>query len=253
MKKISLPDLLWFFILIAYAGAFLYLLVSGKINDFLHPRMLVFTIGAVVVFFIIAGCQLIRMIKKRKTHSLQRGFLIFIIPLLFGFAARNIDTSTALAAARGGNTGQNINPDIMIKKYTDIDVRNLLQQSVIEIEDASYYKNQFILYENAELFAGKKIQVVGFMYRDKEFKPGLFLCARYIMWCCAADAVLTGYVSEYPGAEKLKPDTWLKVDGILDISTFFDDNEGMQKTIPKILVNNIEYIDPPKIKYIFAK
>lgn len=56
-----------------------------------------------------------------------------------------------------------------------------------------------------------------------------------------------------PGAEKLKPDTWLKVDGILDITTFFDSNEGRQKTIPKILVNNIKYIDPPKIKYIFAK
>jgi putative membrane protein len=253
VKKRSIQDFIWFIILLVYAVAFLFLIISGKILDFLHPRMLIFTTGAMVVFFLLAGCQLVRFLQGTRTPAFRKGFLIFILPLLFGFVARNIDTSTALAAARGSDPGQTINPAAMSQRYTDVDVRTLLQQEVIDIKDESYYKIQFILYENVELFSGKDILVTGFLYRDSEFNSGFFLCARYIMWCCAADAVLSGYVSEYPGAETLEPEVWLRVYGTLETTSFFNSSEGRQKTIPKIRVKNIEYIDPPRLQYIFAR
>ena len=46
---------------------------------------------------------------------------------------------------------------------------------------------------------------------------------------------------------------WIRVHGILDITSYFDNNKGTEVKIPKIVVKNIEYIDPPKIKYIFAR
>jgi putative membrane protein len=253
MKKISLPDIGWVAILLCYIGSFLFLLITGKVYDFLHPRMIVFTIMAVVILIIMAGCFIAKIISGFSSPTLKKGFLIFIIPLFFGYAVRNIDTGAALAQSGQGGMNQPLNPDVISKKYTDVDVRNLLHKDVLEITDETYYKTQFILYENPELFSGKKIKVTGFMYRDEEFKPGRFLLARNIMWCCAADAILSGFICEHEGTGQLEPESWLTVSGILDVTSYFDGSTGGDVKIPKIIVENLSYINPPRNKYIFVR
>ncbi|MBN2442486.1 MAG: TIGR03943 family protein [Spirochaetales bacterium] len=254
MKKISIPDIQWFLILLCYACSILFLILSNKLYDFLHPRMFIFAIIAVIILFIISGYQCLKIFKSDiKNRSFQKGFLIFIIPLFLGFAARNIDTSSALAQAQGNGDGQIVELDAVSKKYTDVDIKELLKRPVIKVDDKEYYKIQFILYENAELFSGKEIDIIGFLYRDDDFtQPDIFLLARYIMWCCAADAVLSGYVCDYPDTDKLHMDTWVRVSGTLGISSYVDNN-GKNVTIPKIIVKKITAIDPPAKKYIFAR
>jgi uncharacterized repeat protein (TIGR03943 family) len=61
--------------------------------------------------------------------------------------------------------------------------------------------------------------VVGFVYTgDRSLQPDEFSLARFVITCCSADGAAVGLPVRAPGAAAMARDTWVHVEGTLDVS-----------------------------------
>ena len=78
----------------------------------------------------------------------------------------------------------------------------LMKGNTIVMTDESFIPWIEELYGNLSKYEGKKIEVVGFVFKDKEFGQSNFVPARLTMNCCAADMQPVGILCEYQRAVK---------------------------------------------------
>jgi putative membrane protein len=247
MKRLALQEFKWFLLLLSYTLFLFTLLITNKLFDYLHPRMLPFVIFACIVLFICTLFHIQFILRGKERPLFQKGFLIFFIPLLCIFAARRYDVTTSLASSRG-NVGQSAFPGGSTYRQEEID--RLLAQPVVTIDDRHYFRYFHIIHYYVSAFIGKEIEVTGFIYREETFDENRFLAGRLVTYCCAADSFLTGFVCDMAGAKNLDPDKWIKVRGSIDKLPYYNEkNEPV--ILPKITVYTIEYIQPPRIPLIF--
>ncbi|TBL70827.1 TIGR03943 family putative permease subunit [Paenibacillus thalictri] len=94
-------------------------------------------------------------------------------------------------------------------------------------------------------FVGKKMEISGFVYREEGMKPEQFVVSRLAMQCCSADAAPYGVLVESSLAKNFPKDTWVKLSGTIDKTTY-NDNEIM-----KIDAVKIEKIKASKTPYVY--
>ncbi|HZG78800.1 MAG TPA: TIGR03943 family protein [Paenibacillus sp.] len=94
-------------------------------------------------------------------------------------------------------------------------------------------------------FAGKTIQVEGFVYRPEGIAPNEFVVARMAMDCCSADATPYGFLVESANAPAFAEDTWVRVTGKIGTVEW----DGFD--IVKIEADSAEAIDSPDTPYVY--
>ncbi|MCS6774866.1 MAG: TIGR03943 family protein [Thermoflexales bacterium] len=92
--------------------------------------------------------------------------------------------------------------------------------------------------------AGRKVEVVGFVYRDPRNAPGEFWVSRFTVSCCVADAAAVGLLARWAQADQLKPDEWVRVVGRFGVGEFAGER------LPVILAERIEPVPPPSQPYL---
>lgn len=55
----------------------------------------------------------------------------------------------------------------------------------------------------------------GFVYKDPKLAKNQFVISRFVITCCIVDATPIGIIVECPDTLKLKADTWVEVEGLL--------------------------------------
>jgi putative membrane protein len=97
---------------------------------------------------------------------------------------------------------------------------------------------------------GQQADVIGFVYRDARFhEADQFMVARFVMSCCAADAQAIGLVVNWPDAQTLKEDTWVRVRGTIQVGEF----DGA--LAPLITADDgkegVQTVDQPRTPYLY--
>lgn len=121
----------------------------------------------------------------------------------------------------------------------------LLTQDTIVVEDDRYIPIMNIIDMNPEEFVGKKIEMVGFVFREKDFTSDQFVVARFGLSCCVADASVYGTLSTLAEASELENDQWVKVKGTLTVTEYNGWN------LPYVEVESLEKVEQPKTPYIY--
>jgi uncharacterized repeat protein (TIGR03943 family) len=68
---------------------------------------------------------------------------------------------------------------------------------------------------------GQEADVVGFVYRDARFdEAAQFMVARFVISCCVADAQAIGLIVDWPLADTLHEDSWVRVRGRFEVREF---------------------------------
>ncbi|WMC94177.1 TIGR03943 family putative permease subunit [Kineothrix sp. MB12-C1] len=101
------------------------------------------------------------------------------------------------------------------------------------------------LYVNMEKYAGYKIIMTGFIFKDPEFlEADEFVPARLSMSCCVADLVPTGLICKYDKASELETDSWITVEGTLYIEEYkYDDMSFDEPLIHVTKITPAEAVD----------
>ena len=92
---------------------------------------------------------------------------------------------------------------------------------------------------------GQPVRITGFVYRDHRLSEDQFFVGRFIITCCAADAMAVGLVVQSEDAGIFPESTWVSVHG--KMSSIEMDGE----VLPLVLGDNIESIPAPEQPYLY--
>lgn len=121
----------------------------------------------------------------------------------------------------------------------------LYAQPVIEVKTDIYMEILTTIVTFQEQFAGKEIELTGFVYREKNLDKNQLVVGRIAVQCCTADATPYGVLTEFPEASGFADDTWVRLKGTLG-QTQYNGN-----TIIKVDVTESEVIPAPDNPYIY--
>jgi putative membrane protein len=138
------------------------------------------------------------------------------------------------------------NNDTSFMERTEEEDNSLkLQDDIVVMDDRNFVKWIDAIYNDPSKYEGKKINVMGFVFKDKQFKSNEFVPARMMMTCCAADMTTIGLLARYSKASELRENSWFKFTGTIENSEF----NG--KNIPVIIIETAERTAKPKNEYVY--
>lgn len=273
MKKLNLDVIIKILILIGFSVFYLKIIISNEIIMYVHPRIIPFAIFGVISMIIITLFLVSDGFHNKKKKIKFKNYIIFILPLIMVFFMQNINANSAIKTndATTNETSDNslnndlnktsnitntlISADSTYELYsgkTESDGQGIINKKYLDIENNIIEVNQknfvFSLDEiigNPDKYAGKEIEITGFVYRDEDSKENEFIIGRFMMVCCAADMQIAGIRCDNNNLESYSNDTWVKIKGKIKKDTY----EG--QVDPLIVVEYIEKDLSPDTSYVY--
>lgn len=98
---------------------------------------------------------------------------------------------------------------------------------------------------NPEEYQGQEVEIVCKTFIDARLPDDLFMCYRYLLTCCAADAMPIFLFIKHPQARSIKNDAWIRATGK------FSPIENAKIQVPSIQTDTVFYIDEPPFPFLF--
>jgi len=213
----------------------LWLLTYGKSDliRLLHPRLWwVLSIAVVILIFFLVSLIMSRGYSEKNKSILLEfpGLLILLIPLLYFFIAKDarLDATSIHNRIIKNDNGlyQNNTPNFEIfglSKSPDMLFSKILRDPVT--------------YENQD------VEIVCQSFVNEELPENTAMCYRYIITCCAADALPAFIFLSHSDEQIIENNKWVKVNGPLSIIK----NNEME--FPSVEAKSIEYVEEPSFPW----
>ncbi|PGV94571.1 TIGR03943 family protein [Bacillus cereus] len=199
-------------------------------------------------------------------------YVLFVVPIVSAFLLGSVTIDGSLAGKRGMNQsvqarslernekeGKQVKFDereVLVDseetsnlattyKTEEQVIKSMLGQRKLQVKDKDYVQTMNVIGQNVNWFKGKEITFLGFIYKDKDVRGNKAVVARYGITCCIADASVWGMIVTGQNVEKIPEETWVKITGLLDETTY----KGTVFTLVK--VNKIEKINKPNEPYVY--
>jgi putative membrane protein len=121
----------------------------------------------------------------------------------------------------------------------------LKDEEKIIVTPENYLDIMSILDLYVNQFVGKQLELVGFVFRERDFSENQFVVARFAIQCCSADATVYGTLAEWSKAKKLETDSWVRVTGRIDRTEYGSQN------IPLLQIEDVQQIEEPDEPYVY--
>lgn len=272
-------------LLMAFDLFFIKLHTTGDISKYINPKYENMSFVAIWIFTLLFLIQLFRIWENNRdehaycppgcnhdhgdSSSVPRklvNYSIILFPLVTGFALAPTVLDASIAANKGtilpqsnsdsydealmeyefGDEGEpSVNDNFLSDKEYDDKMKNLEQSDLIEMNEdifASYYE---AISDSPENFQGKKVKVQGFVYKEEGMQGNQLVLSRFLITHCIADASIIGLMAEFEQAIEYPQDTWLEMEGTLEVMTY----NGVE--IPVIKAVNWKVIEEPASPYIY--
>lgn len=246
---------------------------TGKVQNYVHPRIIPYMKFAIFSFMIISIFLSGEIFKVRRKNNKIIHYLLFIIPLVTAFVLPPETMVSESIELNNMKDRENLNMDLkdnlIVEGTIDLDesfISNPLDDreqdsmNLINGYEESRYEmkgdtilindNSFLpwldeLYTDIGEYKDRKVEITGFVLKDSRFKQDEFIISRLLMVCCAADMQPIGFLSRYSKSSELEVDSWVRINGIIQ----YDNIEGEE--IPIIDVEHIENIDKPEFQFLY--
>lgn len=127
---------------------------------------------------------------------------------------------------------------------------NASNGEVFKIQRDNFYSAAEDIFANPEKYQNMKLEVRGFVYKSRKLKENRYIIARLVMYCCAADAGITGLIfnAEKTGVNFTK-DQWLELYGHIEMQNA--GSSGKFEKAPVLVVESYKKIPPESSPYIY--
>jgi uncharacterized repeat protein (TIGR03943 family) len=240
---------IWTYVLI-------YLVVTQRYTDFLRPE---FGILLALAHFIAMGFMLAAVGRKRIAETdfsgVVRG-LVLLLPVLYLFAMPD--------SMLAGNTFKNrfVGPSkdtvgkddrsgkpVVNRAGKDPGPASPDENDAFALQDRPLERTILELYSKPEVYKGKRVTFTGMIMRDevlKQYFAGRDTAIyRFLITCCAADALPLAIAVDSNQASAFTNDQWVQVDGVFNLG------QGSDKPFPLVENAIIKRIKAPKLPYLF--
>jgi len=238
-----------------WTGYLIYLLASQSYVAFLRPE---FGILLAIAHFVAMGFMIAAMVRPKTTEmnlaAISRA-LVLLVPVLYAmtvpdttlgkqaFKKRFIGTNNGTIGRQAptmlSSQGAENNPDPASSPGQIEDIRQEAPQERTILE----------ILRNPDLFKGQRVVFAGMILRDEQLKPHFggrdTAVYRFLINCCAADALPLAIALDSAKTEPFANDQWVQVDGIFE----FEQVDGNH--VPIISKPRIKPVEAPAVPYLF--
>ncbi len=239
------------------AGGLLQVLLTGQLTQYVHSRMVLYIIVALILLSGMLVFGVSDLFKpKHRLHITPYLFLVMILTLLFTSQKTIGEQKERVEKLKASKMNQEdwvFKEGKTLEKISEgnkkVQSLNFLGESkedkgeILVIKDEDFGRWYKKIYEEGRAYEGKKIRLKGQVLRVPELRTDEFIPSRRIMVCCAADAATYGFVCRSPLASKLLDEEWVIVTGILH----WEDCLGEEMPILEAL--QVEKAEPPLEEY----
>jgi uncharacterized repeat protein (TIGR03943 family) len=235
LEQISacLPAVIWS----AWVAALIWLLVGNRYQAFLRPgfRPLLVLGLAVLLLFLLAFFRCLPPPAAEKPAGRWAKTAVLLLPLMFLHAV--YDQGLGAGAFAGRAVGGD--PTVFLPPPEPDESAPVFQPGdPVLLSD---------LIRRSERYRTQEVTVEGTVYRDENVPPGYFLMYRFLIFCCAADALPVWVVVRTPQSTELATDNWVQVKGRFAFETINN------QRIPVIAAESVTImpLPPPEARYLF--
>lgn len=242
MKKVNVEVIFKMMIILGFFIFYFVLIKDNTITNYVHPRIIPYAKVSLVLMGIIMLFLVFNIFKDKIVKRSLKNYIVFLIPLIIFISVGNSNFKSA--SKLQGEEAKALTNEEPSSNSLEVDKENIKEndkKEKIVISDKQYVAYLDKIGSNRKEYAGREIEVTGFIFRDETMKDKEFALARYMMTCCAADMQMVGYLCHYKDPITLPNETWVKVNGKIE-----EDKDSVV-----IHVNNIEKIDKPKEGYVY--
>lgn len=237
-------DPLWKALVLRTIGLFLFFQwITGNLVLYIHERFAVSIMFAAFALLVMGSVYHTRRVRRHDGYhhhhgNFSWGGLFFVLlPIMMGLLAlrkplgteamryRSVDVESMTSLATPGK-------EMVLFKLTR-------KRTILD------WITAFLIEPNVETFIGEEATVSGFVYHDARFPEDTFMVSRFVITCCAADAVPVGLYVSWPESETLADDQWVEVSGQFEL-------QGIdQKQTPVLIAEIVTLIDIPDQPYLY--
>lgn len=249
-------------ILLCFSILLFYLVVSGQIRMYINPRFTVLTELAAAALLSMFAVQLFysHSCHPHDHKTPMWVYVIFIVPLFLAVLLPNAVLDDSVASSRGLSFSSANSASAPLGSGALAQADNGISQggSTGQANDVSASKSGLIqvtpdnfvrvvdaIDQSPENYAGREIEMLGFVIRNKDFAPQEFGLIRFIITCCTADASPEGFILESKDAADYKDGVWISIRGMIRV----DDYD--QQVVPVIEASSIERVIQPSDPYVY--
>ena len=181
--------------------------------------------------------------KERIKNNINKFFtyIVFLLPLTFGFIITPASLDPAMAAQRGFSID-------LGGQVVDINTDGFLEEDIegpLVLDDNNYNTITDELWDQPNRHLDREITATGFVYRTPELAEGQYILGRFLVFCCIADSTVTGFIVEFPPGTKIEEDTWIEIRGEVVIGKYYRQDVGI------VIVESFQKVDTPSNPYVF--
>ena len=253
-------------ILLCFSILLFYLVISGQIRMYINPRFIVLSELAAVVLLSMFAVQFFNWRSSSHVddhhapHKLV--YVIFIIPLALALLLPDAALDASVASNRGLNfnsgnltsaqPGSGALPQAFVNGVNpggsagrQADITGVGNSGPIQVTADNFVRVVDVIGQSPEDYAGREIDMLGFVIRNKDFAPQEFGLIRFIITCCTADASPGGFILKSKDAVDYKDGTWINIRGVIEVDNYD------QQVVPVIEATSIERAAQPSDPYVY--
>ncbi len=252
-----------------WAGFLIYILASRRYVGFLRPE---FGILLALALFIAMGFMLAAIIRP-KTEAMNTSVvlrsLVLLVPVFYFMGIQNATLGNQAFKKRfiGINNGAisrqapsmlspqeagdypDIEPSFEEGAVNYLDIEPPFGEIEGTLQKTLPDRTILEIYLNPNQYIGKRVIVTGMILRDEQLKPHFggrdTAVYRFLINCCAADALPLAIALDSDQAGAFANDQWVQVDGVFDLQQI----NG--KPVPIVSEPHIKPIEAPAVPYLF--
>jgi putative membrane protein len=251
--------------LLCFSGLLFYLVISGQIGMYINPRFTVLSELAAVVLLLMSAVQFFNWrnschVHNQAPHKLV--YVIFIIPLALALLLPDVALDANVASNRGLNfnsgnstsaplgsgalaqvSGESTDPGESTGQMADH--TGISVSGPILVTADNYVRVIDAISQTPENYAGREIDMLGFVIRDRDLAPQEFGLIRFVITCCTADASPGGLIMKTRNVVDYKDGTWINVRGVIEVDNYD------QQVVPVVETTSIELAAQPSDPYVY--
>lgn len=226
-------------VLATWGFFFTWLLIGGRehLIRLLNPDLWWLVVCGAVLLLLLAFFNFLRLNHQSQSQPFVITFFqaaILLLPLLY--------FPLTLEGRFGGMTLEKRGIIPVVHEVTEMSPP-LVENQLTTSDEGEI--SLMSLIKNTDKYEGKSIAISGMVFQHEKLPEDVFMCYRFLMTCCAADATPVFAMVNYEKAEELPLDIWVRVSGTLSMI----EKEGVP--IPSIQAKKVEQIEEPAVPFLF--
>lgn len=238
---------------------------NQQLTLYIHPRYVLFTVGFNVVSLVACGVGFVlaawRLSKDPSSRDISGSaaavaspgsvgrvpwrppfaLLVagFVLVAAYALPAHTLSSDTAEQRSANFN-----NTQLGASGSAASDTLALFESDTTKLTIADW-ASAFTLKTSPSFYAGKKVDVVGFVFHPKGTPQDVFYVSRFRITCCSVDAQPLGVPVYSPGwQERFEEDSWVRA-----VGSFAESDQDIAE--PAIVTpESIEPTDQPEDPYV---